>query len=141
MASPSNPLLTLSAISLFTEDLAASKAFYTSVFGAAVVNEDAESCAVKFNNTIINLLVSSAGQELVRPAAVAPPSAGKRFQLTVWVEDLESAMAALREKGVVFLTGPETKPWGLRTVTFEDPAGHSWEVGQDVSKSFEELVG
>lgn len=130
-----NPLLTLFAISIFTEDLAASKAFYTSVFGAPVINEDAESCAVRFNNFILNLLAAPAAGELVHPAAVASPDAGKRFQMTVWVDDLDSTMAALKEKGVVFLVGPEVKPWGLRVVTFEDPAGHSWEVAQQVSKS------
>ncbi|QLI73083.1 uncharacterized protein G6M90_00g095210 [Metarhizium brunneum] len=128
------PLLTISAMSLLTEDLAASKAFYTDVFGARVLNEDAESCAVKFNNLIINLLAASAGQELVQPAKVAPPEAGKRFQLSIWVDDLDAAMARLRSKGVTFLSGPEVKPWGLKTVTFDDPAGHNWEIAQDVTK-------
>jgi catechol 2,3-dioxygenase-like lactoylglutathione lyase family enzyme len=134
MATATEPLLTISAISLMTENLAASKAFYTDVFGARVLNEDAESCAVKFNNVIINLLVSTAGEDLIQPSKVAPPESGKRFQFSIWTEDLDAAMAKLQSKGVKFLTGPEVKPWGLRTVTFDDPAGHSWEVGQNVGK-------
>lgn len=134
MSTPSttNPLLTLSAISLFTEDVAASKAFYTSVFGAAIGFEDDESCGLQFNNKlIINLLVDSAAGDLVKPAQVAPRNAGHRFQLTVWVEDLEAAIVRLKENNVQF-HGPETKPWGMRVVTFEDPSGHSWEIAQKV---------
>ncbi|OAQ99580.1 hypothetical protein LLEC1_02934 [Akanthomyces lecanii] len=98
-----NPLRTLAAISLFTEDVAASKAFYTRIFGAAVVFEDAESCGVRFNNVLLNLLLSSAAGEIV----------GERH-------------------GVDIVVGPETKPWGKRIASFQDPAGHSWEFAQDV---------
>lgn len=126
------PLRTIGAISLMTEDLAASKEFYTTVFGASVLFEDAESCGVRFNNVILNLLVASAGGELIHPSAVASPDSGKRFQMSVFVDDLEAEIAKLKAHGVKFLTGPETKPWGKRTVTFDDPAGHSWEIAQDV---------
>lgn len=129
-SSKTNPLLTVSALSLFTEDLPASKAFYVSTFGASVVFEDSESCAVQFNNLIINLLVSSSGEDLVKPSQVAPPSSGKRFQLTIWVDDLDIEVDKLKNSGVQFSNGPETKPWGMRVVTFEDPGGHSWEVAQ-----------
>ncbi|KAK2608574.1 hypothetical protein QQS21_002921 [Conoideocrella luteorostrata] len=129
-SSSGDPLRAIAAISLMTEDLAASKAFYINAFGAQVASEDPESCALKFNNLLINLLVSSAGAELV--GKVASPDAGKRFQLSVWVDDLDAAMARLQTHGVKFLTGPEVKPWGLKTVTFDDPSGHSWEIAQAV---------
>ena len=32
--------------------------------------------------------------------------------------------------GVVLLTGPVDKEWGMRVATFVDLAGHSWEVAQ-----------
>ncbi|KND93567.1 hypothetical protein TOPH_01941 [Tolypocladium ophioglossoides CBS 100239] len=132
---PFDSLATLSAVSLFTDDLPTSKAFYTGVFAAKVLFEDADSCAVKFSNVIVNLLRVEAAAELVAPAAVGARDAGKRFQMTVWVDDLDDAMDKLKQRGVDrFLVGPETKPWGLRVVTFEDPAGHSWEVAQDITK-------
>ncbi|XWW92388.1 hypothetical protein V2A60_000311 [Cordyceps javanica] len=133
MADVNNPLRTVAAISLFTEDLAASKDFYTRVFGAAVLFEDAESCAVRFNNVILNLLLVGAAAELVGGARfVAPPGAGSRCQLSVWVADVDAEVARLRDRGVAILLGPETKPWGKRVASFQDPAGHSWEVAQDV---------
>lgn len=127
-----NSLRTVAAISLFTEDLAASKDFYTRVFGAPVLFEDAESCSVRFNNVILNLLLSSAAGELVGESSVARRDAGNRCQLSVWVADVDAEIARLRGEGVEILLGPETKPWGKRIASFQDPAGHSWEVAQDV---------
>lgn len=127
-----DPLRTVAAISLFTEDLPASKDFYTRVFGAAVVFEDAEACCVRFNNLLLNLLVSTAAGELVGDKFVATREAGNRCQLSVWVADVDAEVARLRAAGVEILLGPETKPWGKRIASFQDPAGHSWEVAQDV---------
>jgi uncharacterized glyoxalase superfamily protein PhnB len=28
------------------------------------------------------------------------------------------------------ITGPADRSWGMRTVTFADPAGHIWEIAQ-----------
>lgn len=131
-ATPVEPLLTIAAMSLMTEDLAASKEFYTKVFGARVLFEDDESCGVKFNNLIINLLAASAGPDLIKPGRVAAPEAGKRFQLSIWVDDLDAVVARLEASGVKILSGPEVRPWGKKTVTFDDPAGHNWEIAQDV---------
>ncbi|EGX91918.1 Glyoxalase/bleomycin resistance protein/dioxygenase [Cordyceps militaris CM01] len=133
MTADVNPLRTVAAISLFTEDLAASKAFYTDVFGAPVLFEDAESCSVRFNNVIVNLLLASAAGEIVGgQRLVAGPGAGHRCQLSVWVADVDAEVARLKARGVEIVLGPETKPWGKRIAAFRDPAGHSWEVAQDV---------
>ena len=130
-----HPIQHISAISLFVEDLQAAKAFYQSVFGAETVSEDEVSAALKFENLIVNLLhVGSAG-EIIEPAAPGGRNAGSRFQLSVWVDDVEAVCAHLRRQGVVLLAGPKDRPWGLRTTNFGDPAGHSWEVAQRISAS------
>jgi len=121
----------LSAVSLFVEDLGATKAFYTSVFGVPVVFEDANSAVVKFDNLLVNLLLASEAATLVAPAAVGGPDAGKRFQISIWVGDLEAVCEKLAVQGVSLLTGPQRQPWGRTTITFVDPAGHSWEVAQE----------
>ena len=126
----SNPLGKIAAISLFVEDLAACKAFYTSVFDVPIVFEDANGVVVKFDNVLINLLQASEAATLVHPAAVGGPDAGKRSQISIWVDDLQAVCDKLASKQVKLLTGPQLQPWGLRTITFVDPAGHSWEVGQ-----------
>lgn len=124
------PLRHISAISLFVEDLAAAKGFYTRVFGVEVTYEDAQSAVVRFENLIVNLLHASAAAEIVAPGAIAPRDSGVRCQLSIWVPDVEAVCAELRRHGVTSLTGPIDRPWNMRTANFVDPAGHSWEVAQ-----------
>jgi len=126
----SNPLHQLSAISLFVEDVAAAKAFYLDVFGVPVVYEDAVSAALKFDQLIINLLHVGSAPDIISPGVVAPRDAGSRFQISVWVADVDAVCAQLQQRGVIILAGPVNRPWGMRTANFVDPAGHSWEVAQ-----------
>jgi catechol 2,3-dioxygenase-like lactoylglutathione lyase family enzyme len=127
----SESLKTISAMSLFVEDLSAAKAFYQDVFGVPVVFEDANSVVVKFDNLLINLLKVENAAEIVAPGPVGGRGAGSRFQLSIWVKDVDAVIAALRQRGVP-LTGPIDRPWSMRTANFVDPAGHSWEVGQQM---------
>ena len=120
----------LSAITLFTEDLVATKQFYAEVFGVPRLFEDDDSAAFNFGNTIVNLLRISAVPELIDPAHAGGPDDGPRFQLTVDVEDVDATCAELARRGVQLLNGPMDRPWGIRTATFRDPAGHVWEIAK-----------
>jgi catechol 2,3-dioxygenase-like lactoylglutathione lyase family enzyme len=118
----------IAAITLFVEDLDASRGFYAEVFSLPVVYEDESSAVFKFGDTLVNLLNVSQAPELVDPAPVAGPAAGVRFQLTVSVEDVDAVCAELGKRGVELLNGPIDRPWGIRTASFRDPAGHIWEI-------------
>jgi catechol 2,3-dioxygenase-like lactoylglutathione lyase family enzyme len=124
------PPANVGAITLFVEDPAQSKAFYENVFGAPLVYEDGSAVAFRFENTIVNLLQRSEAGELVEPASVAPADVGSQLQLTVWVEDVDSACTELATRGVRLLNGPIDRPWGVRTAAFGDPDGHVWELAQ-----------
>jgi len=80
----------LGAITLFTEDLARTAAFYRDVFGLALLFEDDTSAVFGFGATVINVLQADAAHELIEPAPVGGPDAGRRVQLTIWVESLSS---------------------------------------------------
>jgi catechol 2,3-dioxygenase-like lactoylglutathione lyase family enzyme len=123
----------ISALSLFVEDLPAAKSFYQDVFGVDIVFEDDSSVCVKFDHVFVNLLLVTAAHEQVEPGTVADRDAGSRFQLSVWVDDVDAACALLQQRGVNPLTGPTDREWGMRTATFTDPAGHSWEIAQQLS--------
>ncbi len=118
----------ISAITLFVEDLAATKAFYQEVFGLPVHYEDEASAVFNFRNTLINLLKAEEGVDLIGPAPVAPPEAGSRFQFTIDVDDVDAMCAELARRGVELLNGPMDRPWGIRTACFRDPGGHIWEI-------------
>ena len=124
-------LTSISAISLFVEDVPAAKVFYEDVFGVQTVFEDDTSACVKFDGLFVNLLDASAATALVD--VVASRNAGSRFQLSIWVDDVDAVCAELERRGVELLTGPVDREWGMRTATFTDPAGHSWEVAQEIS--------
>ena len=119
---------------MFVDDPQRSKAFYERVFEVAPIHEDDDAVAFRFENTIVNLLRTTAAPSLIEPAAVAAPGAGSSFQLTIWVGDADAACAALgAERGVELLNGPVDREWGVRTACFADPDGHVWEVAQELS--------
>ena len=118
----------ISAITLFVEDLAATKAFYQEVFGLPVHYEDEASAVFNFRTTLINLLKVEEAPDLIGPAPVAPPEAGSRFQFTIDVDDVDAMCAELAKRGVELLNGPMDRPWGIRTACFRDPGGPIWEI-------------
>ncbi|MFE9702729.1 VOC family protein [Streptomyces sp. NPDC005930] len=120
----------ISAITLFTEDLDATKRFYREVFGLPVAYENDNSAVFEFGNTIINLLKTSAAPELIAPAHVAPADTGSRVQLTLPVADVDAMCKELAARGVTLLNGPVDRPWGIRTASFRDPGGHIWEIAR-----------
>jgi catechol 2,3-dioxygenase-like lactoylglutathione lyase family enzyme len=120
----------ISAITLFVEDLAATKAFYQDVFGLPVHFEDDDSAVFLFGETMINLLKVGEAPELISPAPVAPPEAGARYQFTIEVDDVDAMCEELKRRGVELLNGPMDRPWGIRTAAFRDPAGHIWEIAK-----------
>lgn len=123
---------TLSAISLFVEDLDAAKDFYIRVFEVPIVFEDDTSAVAKFENLLVNLLKVESAAEIVEPGHVAARDAGSRFQISIWVADVDAVCTRLQRVGVRILTGPRDRPWGMRTANFVDPAGHSWEIAQRI---------
>jgi uncharacterized glyoxalase superfamily protein PhnB len=61
---------------------------------------------------------------------VATRDAGARLQLTITVDDVDALCAELSRRGVELLNGPMDRPWGIRTASFRDPAGHIWEIAK-----------
>ena len=118
----------VSAITLVVEDLAAAKRFQETVFGKPLVFEDESSAAYDFDGVVVNLLVATSAPELLAPATVAPADSGQRFVLTVDVDDVDAVCARLAADGISALNGPMDRPWGIRTASLRDPAGHVWEI-------------
>ena len=120
----------IAAITLFVEDLDVARRFYKEVFGLPVRFEDEDSVVFDFGGTLVNLLKTKAAPELVAPASVASPEAGARDEFTLEVDDVDAMCAQLVSHGVELLNGPMDRPWGIRTASFRDPAGHIWEIAQ-----------
>jgi catechol 2,3-dioxygenase-like lactoylglutathione lyase family enzyme len=120
----------ITAITLFVEDLDAAKAFYLRIFDLPITYEDDASAVFTFGETMINLLKVESAHELIAPATVGNSDAGTRMQLTLTVDDVDATCAELTARGVELLNGPMDRPWGIRTASFRDPAGHIWEIAK-----------
>jgi catechol 2,3-dioxygenase-like lactoylglutathione lyase family enzyme len=122
----------VNVISLFAEDLAGTSSFYQEVLGMPVIFEDEHMVLFKFENVMISVRDATEAAELIAPASLASPETGSRSTLAVFVDDVDAMCAELAELGVVLLNGPEDRPWGMRTACFADPAGHIWQLSQDL---------
>jgi len=116
------------AVTLFAEPLEPMMAFYGRVFDLPCVFEGETSAVFAFGETLINIIDIAGAPELIEPAPVAEPASGARCMFTIQVDDVDALYAQLVDKGVTFLNGPVDRPWGPRTATFSDPAGHMWEI-------------
>jgi catechol 2,3-dioxygenase-like lactoylglutathione lyase family enzyme len=123
----------IGAVTLFVEDLAEAKRFYQDVFELPVHFEDENSAVFQFGDTLINLLDASQAAALISPGTVAARSDGSRAQFTVGVDDVDAVCAALTQRGVTLLNGPQNRPWGIRTASFTDPGGHIWEIAHTLT--------
>jgi catechol 2,3-dioxygenase-like lactoylglutathione lyase family enzyme len=126
----------MNVITVFAEDLAATKDFYEKVLGLEVLgeekNEFGPSVVFKLGNVMINLAHVTAGPDFGAPGAVAPRGAGARVVLPARVDDVDEACAELARLGVPLLDEPRDRPWGVRCASFVDPAGHIWELAADI---------
>ena len=120
------------AITLFVADLAASKAFYGDGLGWELAWEDSQSVGFNAGNTIINLLLESEAADLITPAPVAPRDGGQRVMFSIFVENVDSALALLADRGIASFNGPIDRPWGMRTACVVDPDGYVWELAQEI---------
>jgi catechol 2,3-dioxygenase-like lactoylglutathione lyase family enzyme len=115
------------ALTLFTRDLAASLSFYQDALKLEKLYQDEVSAVFRCGQTVINLLLDSEAIDLVAPAQVSQ-SFAVRALYTLRCADIDATVAELEAAGVQLLNGPMDRPWGVRTASFQDPSGHTWEL-------------
>ncbi|MBH0099500.1 VOC family protein [Salinibacterium sp. NSLL150] len=121
------------AITVFADDIPASREFYTTVFAAPILFEDDVSVALRVGAIVINVLARTKAPALIAPEPIAEAGAAASVMLTVNVPDVDAACAAVREHGVELVNGPIDRPWGRRTAVFLDPSGLPWEIAQELA--------
>jgi catechol 2,3-dioxygenase-like lactoylglutathione lyase family enzyme len=123
----------VSAITLFVEDLARSREFYERAFEVVPVDEDEGTLIFELDNVFLRLLTrSEAEKEMLGQVSLADPGSGVAFELAIRVNDVDARAAELAERGVSLAYGPIDRPWGVRHIAFRDPDGHLWVHGADI---------
>jgi catechol 2,3-dioxygenase-like lactoylglutathione lyase family enzyme len=118
----------IGAITLFVPDLDHAAEFYQEAFGLQADRPDPDTAMLKFKNVYVFLHRVAAAQDPVPEVMVeAQKGAG---QFAIIVDDVDAVCSELTARGVQVISGPADRPWGMRTVTFADPAGHVWEIAQ-----------
>ena len=121
----------IGAITLFVPDLDRVTEFYQEAFGLEAARPDADTAMFRFKNVYVFLHKAAAAQDpLPEMLTEANNGAG---QLAIIVDDVDAVCSELTARGVEMITGPADRPWGMRTVTFADPAGHIWEIAQGIA--------
>ena len=130
----SSQLQQIGAITIFVADLPRSRAIYQDVFSSPVIYQDENSVVFDFSGTMINLLERTEAIGLVEPETVADRSAGSRFMLSIWVDDVDSSCLELSARGVDLLNGPIDRERGKRTASFTDPDGNELYLAEDTTR-------
>jgi catechol 2,3-dioxygenase-like lactoylglutathione lyase family enzyme len=106
---------------VITDDLAATKAFYTEALGFSVTFDLDDYLQVRYGD---------GGPELAfyRPGSLPGVGRVERFDgrglvLSIATADADVAHATMTARGVVPLSAPSDKPWRWRSFSVADPSG------------------
>lgn len=124
----------IGAINLIVGDVERSKAFYRDVFGLPLEYEDEETAMFRLAETYFFLQRGVAHQDEVSGDALEMAQRGVG-QFVIFVDDVDAVHADLNDARVATISGPADRDWGMRTLTLADPAGHTWEITQRLSRS------
>jgi catechol 2,3-dioxygenase-like lactoylglutathione lyase family enzyme len=121
----------IGAINLIVGDLKRSKAFYREVLGLPVQHEDEDTAMFRFGDTYVFLQRGAAHHD--GPSSDALSLAQKGVgQFVMFVEDVDAVHTELHQGDIAIISGPADRDWGMRTLTFADPGGYTWEITQQL---------
>jgi catechol 2,3-dioxygenase-like lactoylglutathione lyase family enzyme len=119
----------IGAMTLFVPDLSRARKFYADAFGLEAQPMDNE-IMFRFGDMYV-FLHESAGAAPPVPEILEEGHKGVG-QFAIIVADVDAVCAEIASRGVQLLSGPADRKWGMRTATFADPAGHIWEIAQEL---------
>jgi catechol 2,3-dioxygenase-like lactoylglutathione lyase family enzyme len=124
----------INAITLFVEDVAASKTFYQSAFDLEPFDDGETNVGFRLKDMYFFLTLSSKAPDMIAPLSAGAAGNGPRHVFAIIVNDVDAVAAELKDKGVSLVNGPDDRSWGMRTLNFADPDGYIWEVAQEIER-------
>lgn len=124
----------IGAINLIVGDLERSTTFYREVFGQAPQHADDDTAIFRFRDTYVFLQRGSDHEDALAGEVLDLAEKGVG-QFAIIVDDADAVRTELDQHGVTVISGPADRDWGMRTMTFADPGGHTWEIAQELPGS------
>lgn len=121
----------IGAINLIVEDLERSKSFYQEIFGLPLQHADEDTAMFRFQDMYV-FLQRGAGRHAGPSADVLSLAQRGVGQFVIFVEDADAVRDELNQGEVSIISGPADREWGMRTLTFADPGGHTWEITREL---------
>jgi catechol 2,3-dioxygenase-like lactoylglutathione lyase family enzyme len=120
----------IGAMTLFVPDLSEARKFYADAFGLEAQPMDEDNSMMRFGDMAV-FLHKAAAAAVPLPEILEEARRGAG-QFAIIVGDVDAVCAEIVSRGVQLLSGPANREWGMRTATFADPAGHIWEIAQEL---------
>jgi lactoylglutathione lyase len=110
---------------IYTRDVAREVAFYEELLGFEKQYQfppdgEAGYVSLRRDEADLGIVHESSPQEMFG----ASLGDGPRFELFVYVDDVDATVAAMRERRVPILRAPADMPWGERVAYVADPEGN-----------------
>ena len=120
----------LTHVRLLVDDVGACVRFYRDVMGFELGAEHGDYVEFRAGEAILALFPRTAMAEAV---GFDPLAAGDRVALILSVDDVDTALAEVRQRGAVVVAEAQDRPdWGLRVAHVRDPDGNLLELYHDI---------
>jgi lactoylglutathione lyase len=116
---------------LFVGDLERSIAFYRDVVGLQLKLQGDGYAEFATEGTRFGLYHRGRLSELI---GREPMISGPGGEVVFLVEDVDAQAGRLEKAGATLLSGPVDRPWGHRTLHFEDPDGFVVELAEEIPR-------
>lgn len=135
-------------ITLTVPDAGIAADFYARAFGAAEIARylvpghpsgigPVKAVHLRIGAIALNLSTANPRSEATMDAwGAKTPEMLQGFStvFTLYVDDVDTALARAAEAGARCVSGPENTLWGDRVAVIEDPFGHPWGLAQEIEE-------
>jgi lactoylglutathione lyase len=119
---------------IYVTDVPRAVEFYSQNFGYQEKfrfpdGDDAGYVGLSRNGSDLGIVDQRSPQQLIDRSI----GTGSKFELFIYVEDVDKQIEQLRSSGAKVLRDPEDMPWGERLAYAEDPEGNPIAIGAEGS--------
>jgi len=135
-------------ITLTVPDADAAAGFYASAFGAEEIARylvpghpsgvgPVKAVHLRIGTVVLNVSTANPRNDATMEKWGAKTPAmlqGFSTVFTLYVDDVDTALARATEAGARRVSGPEDTLWGDRVAVIEDPFGHPWGLAKEIEE-------